>query len=353
METFERKRELLKRDVESVLVQQPIQMSKYWESNLLERPFYSIEEYQAALDSATLSTVADRAKNLWQQPCNAQVILQGNVKRTEADQLFSGLQGTLTWQGGALPWSQRPTKRLALVPKVPQALALLAKNNGEGNDNEDDIKSASSSAKDAAAAVAAAEGVYPTIKQPGFDPSNANSVVTLTWQIPGTSPAFPEEVRTNSLTTSAVAAAPTTGSDRGNEPQLPPNELLLATAQLWAAAVNEPFFKALRTEQQLGYLVNSGLRNNDGVATFVLVVQSSKYGVDLMQTRMASFMATAVKEVLDKLSDSDVVALAKSESDKRKMRDKRLIEQVIISSVFLCLYLLSLAKLSSFHFCLT
>jgi secreted Zn-dependent insulinase-like peptidase len=105
---------------------------------------------------------------------------------------------------------------------------------------------------------------------------------------------------------------------------------------VWAAAVNEPFFKVLRTEQQLGYLVNSGLRNNDGVATFVLVVQSSKYGVDLIQMRMASFMASAEKEVLEKLSASDVVALAKSESDKRKMRDKRLIQQVSYSNIRMC-----------------
>lgn len=311
-------------------MQQPIQTSKYWESNLLERPFYPLKAYQAALASSTLSSVAEHAKHLWQQPCNAQALLQGNVKRNEADKLFSGLQGALTWQGGALPWSQRPTKRLALVPRVPQALALLKAGQGEGNGN--DVTPSTSSTTSDNAAAAAAVGVYPTITRAGFDPSNANSAVTLTWQIPATSPAFTEENSNNA----ALSTAPSIGSIVGIEPQLSPNEILLATAQVWAAAVNEPFFKVLRTEQQLGYLVNSGLRNNDGVATFVLVVQSSKYGVDLIQMRMASFMASAEKEVLEKLSASDVVALAKSESDKRKMRDKRLIQQVSYSNIRMC-----------------
>jgi insulysin len=53
-------------------------------------------------------------------------------------------------------------------------------------------------------------------------------------------------------------------------------QVLSATAEVLTELLQEPLFKELRTNQQLGYIVFSGLRSVDGVASLVVIVQSSQ-----------------------------------------------------------------------------
>ena len=57
-------------------------------------------------------------------------------------------------------------------------------------------------------------------------------------------------------------------------------QVLAATAEVLAELLQEPVFKELRTNQQLGYIVFSGLRSVDGVASLVVIVQSSQVPLD-------------------------------------------------------------------------
>jgi hypothetical protein len=282
--------------------------SKESYQNLRERPYFTREAYAAAMGAASLATTAAYAEAIWRGPCNVQALLQGNLNRADADVLFKGLQTALAWQGGVLPWADRSTKRLRLVPTVPQALALLAAGSGAVADPLPPAE--------AAAAAAAAAGLYPTLARTQSDPSNVNSEVAITWQIPATSPAYTDLFLSYASSTNASAAAAT---------GLPtPSEMLLATANVFAKVIKEPFVNALRTQQQIGYLVGSELRITDGVASFELIAKSAQYGTSDIQARMAAFVASVETTVLGKLTSADVEAL----TNMFAVRDKELLSQV-------------------------
>jgi secreted Zn-dependent insulinase-like peptidase len=100
--------------------------------------------------------------------------------------------------------------------------------------------------------------------------------------------------------------------------------VLLATANVFAKVIKEPFVNALRTQQQIGYLVGSELRITDGVASFELIAKSAQYGTSDIQARMAAFVASVETTVLGKLTSADVEALTNTFA----VRDKELLSQV-------------------------
>jgi secreted Zn-dependent insulinase-like peptidase len=185
---------------------------------------------------------------------------------------------------------------------VPQALALLAAGSG--------------AVVDPLPPAEAAAGQYPTLARTQSDPSNVNSEVAITWQIPATSPACTDLFLRYASSTNASAAAAT---------GLPtPSEVLLATANVFAKVIKEPFVNALRTQQQIGYLVGSELRITDGVASFELIAKSAQYGTSDIQARMAAFVASVETTVLGKLTSADVEGLTNTFA----VRDKELLSQV-------------------------
>jgi len=102
---------------------------------------------------------------------------------------------------------------------------------------------------------------------------------------------------------------------------LTPSPREAALALLAAHLVNEPFFDDLRTRQALGYVVQSSLRVDAGVASLRFVVQSTKVSPAEARARIESFLAAfpaAVAALSPEAFASNVaaVATARGEADK-------------------------------------
>jgi nardilysin len=64
-----------------------------------------------------------------------------------------------------------------------------------------------------------------------------------------------------------------------------------ACADLGSQLIGEPCFDALRTKEQLGYTVSSGVRLTHGVLGFAVTVQSAKHGPAYLDARIDAFLA--------------------------------------------------------------
>lgn len=205
-------------------------------------------------------------------PSQGLALLEGNADAGDAAQVFASLARHFSFASGALDsWADRPTKRSRLVPTLPEATELLsgdlsgARPEGGGGGG----------------------GVYPTVARVGFDASNANSAVEFVWQFPDTSPtAFR---RSKGAAKAAGAFASTAGKGAGAATasakeaaakaaaaETAEAERLMACAEVLSALLEDAVFSELRTKQQLGYIVFSGLRVVDAVASLVIIVQSSQ-----------------------------------------------------------------------------
>jgi insulysin len=59
---------------------------------------------------------------------------------------------------------------------------------------------------------------------------------------------------------------------------------------LLAHVINEPCFNELRTNEQLGYLVFSGVSEHAGVVFLRFIIQSSTYPADYLDSRTEAFL---------------------------------------------------------------
>ena len=328
---FDRQKELLRREVQAFDKQQPYQFCKYFEASITEQPHFSRESLQAALERATLAQVAVRAKANFDGGFG-KALLQGNLNMEDANGIFGTLESTFPGQSGVLDsgsddiarWTRLPAKTYALVPTVAEMVQAGY---------------LSSSAVSSSAPTSTSYPFYPTISRSGFDPSNVNSAVEFVWQFPETQQAFFEGWPSKSTSYVSPLSA---------FPDLPSTPLrYAATAEVYAALLEEPIFDTLRTKQQLGYIVFSGLRNVDGVRSFVIIVQSSAYPANVLHDRVADFVAGLLTEdengvggILGGLSDAYVAKVAAGLIEKKISTEKRLVQQVgrhweeIISGTF-------------------
>jgi len=65
-----------------------------------------------------------------------------------------------------------------------------------------------------------------------------------------------------------------------------------AIAAVLAAAIGDPFFAEMRTQQQLGYIVQGSAIEDERQTVAVFIIQSGDYGADELERRAAAFIAT-------------------------------------------------------------
>ena len=82
-----------------------------------------------------------------------------------------------------------------------------------------------------------------------------------------------------------------------------------AAATVLQAAIDTPFFAELRTKQQLGYVVQSGLSNHYGVVSLIFLVQGTKAPPPVVSERILAFMDT-IPQMIANLSSTDFGSLA-------------------------------------------
>lgn len=96
-----------------------------------------------------------------------------------------------------------------------------------------------------------------------------------------------------------------------------------ATTSVIARWLETPFYHQLRTEQQLGYIVNAGyspLLEAPGIA---LVVQSPDVDSDTIAERMDNFLEEASQR-LDQLSEEDLASYRQAVYNQLRQRDTSL-----------------------------
>ena len=115
-------------------------------------------------------------------------------------------------------------------------------------------------------------------------------------------------------TNSAVEVYLQLGRDRR------PRSMLL---ELAAQVINKPCYHQLRTTEQLGYIVFSGLRMDNGVVGLRVLVQSSAVDAAKLDERVEAFLAT-VAELIAKMEDAEFVNHRKALVDAKLEKDKKL-----------------------------
>ncbi|XP_045516771.1 insulin-degrading enzyme isoform X1 [Pieris brassicae] len=94
------------------------------------------------------------------------------------------------------------------------------------------------------------------------------------------------------------------------------------TLELLAHVVGEPCFHALRTREQLGYIVFSGVRRSAGAQGLRVIVQGDRHPAHL-DSRIVAFLDSA-REYLEKMSEEEFLKHRSSLAAERLERPKRL-----------------------------
>jgi len=99
--------------------------------------------------------------------------------------------------------------------------------------------------------------------------------------------------------------------------------------ELIATILEQPLFDELRTKQQLGYIVSSGVKAPDSqTRSLSMIVQSSVAPVQKLTTELLKFLDGFAATCLEPLSEGDVAVYAKGLIDQKTEPDKTLAAEV-------------------------
>ncbi len=100
---------------------------------------------------------------------------------------------------------------------------------------------------------------------------------------------------------------------------------LRAALQLFAQIASEPAFNELRTKQQLGYIIFSGVTGAIGSMGFRVLIQSERDPIYL-ETRIEAFL-DSLKEYIDEMSEEEFEKNKQSIIAKKEEKPKNLGEE--------------------------
>lgn len=99
-----------------------------------------------------------------------------------------------------------------------------------------------------------------------------------------------------------------------------------STLELLAEVLDESFYNVLRTQQQLGYIVYSGLRFREGVYMLVFTVQSNTFSTSEIRKRVLAFVDKAIADV-DALTPKAFESFKEGIVSRKLEPDQRLTSQ--------------------------
>jgi insulysin len=97
--------------------------------------------------------------------------------------------------------------------------------------------------------------------------------------------------------------------------------------ELLGEVLEQPFFNSLRTQQQLGYIVFSGVKVREGVLSLAFIVQSSVADGAKLATCIEKFIAEEVPAIINKLTADDLQAFRDGIIVRKEEPDQRLTAQ--------------------------
>ena len=98
--------------------------------------------------------------------------------------------------------------------------------------------------------------------------------------------------------------------------------------EILGAIINEPFYDDLRTKQQLGYIVSSGVKAVDQSRTLIVIVQSNVVPAEKITAAMVKFLDSVHDKLLTPLTSIDIELYVKGLVDQRLEPDKQLAGEV-------------------------
>ena len=98
--------------------------------------------------------------------------------------------------------------------------------------------------------------------------------------------------------------------------------------EVLSAIIEEPFYDDLRTKQQLGYIVSSGVKAVDQTRSLSVIVQSNVVSAEQITSAMVKFLDSVNTELLAPLSTIDIELYVKGLVDRRLEPDKQLAIEV-------------------------
>ncbi|TPX31670.1 hypothetical protein SmJEL517_g05085 [Synchytrium microbalum] len=105
----------------------------------------------------------------------------------------------------------------------------------------------------------------------------------------------------------------------------PINDVLRSRTILFSQLIQEPCFDQLRTKEQLGYMVFSGLRKMNG-NNFVRVIIQSEKDPAFLETRIEAFWVS-MRATIETMSDDDFARQRQSLVSKLLEKSKKLVEE--------------------------
>lgn len=94
--------------------------------------------------------------------------------------------------------------------------------------------------------------------------------------------------------------------------------------ELVGAVIGDPFYDELRTKQQLGYIVSSGVRAVGKTKSLGFIAQSSTAKNDKLTSEIFKFLDNVRPKFLEKLGEGDFAVYVKSLIDRKTEPDKTL-----------------------------
>ena len=92
--------------------------------------------------------------------------------------------------------------------------------------------------------------------------------------------------------------------------------------ELFSQIISEPCFNILRTKEQLGYIVFSGIRRAAGIQGFRVIVQSHRHP-EYLDTRIEALLRH-IREYIVEMSDDDFIRNKEALADRRLEKPKKL-----------------------------
>jgi len=108
-------------------------------------------------------------------------------------------------------------------------------------------------------------------------------------------------------------------------PSLSPDDYMCA--ELLAEVLEQPFYNSLRTKQQLGYIVYSGLKVREQIRYLAFVAQSSIVDGRELTTRVEQFLRADLPDILRSLTSREFEVFKSGISVKKLEPDQRLTSQ--------------------------
>ena len=99
--------------------------------------------------------------------------------------------------------------------------------------------------------------------------------------------------------------------------------------EIISAVLSEPFYEELRTKQQLGYIVSSGVKAISDTRNLSFIVQSSVAPVEKLTKAITTFLAGAKQKYIETLTEEKVEQYIKSCVLSRTEPDKVLAQKLL------------------------